>query len=295
MGLMRRFVALLLAGLIAWAPTSSQAVLKGSGGQSPAAVAITGGTITGITDLAVADGGTGASTAQAAAQNLGVPWMLSKAGIPFIKAPTGTMANNCAVTFGTALPRIYANGAWVWYPAGAVAAGTPATASWLWTVMSSTTVGTCYNSTYSTGTPTIGTTTAYATTGPGAFAGDTGEVTTITISMPAGSMGLNGLLEWLINFSTVSNANSKTVKFKFGGTTYTSEIVASLGRQLLPRLRAEHGGCERADRRPRGDHFTRGRRQQLGRERDFRHRHDRRRGVPHRDDHGDDGHGLRRA
>lgn len=39
--------------------------------QAASAVAITGGTITGITDLAVADGGTGASTAAAARTNLG--------------------------------------------------------------------------------------------------------------------------------------------------------------------------------------------------------------------------------
>lgn len=39
--------------------------------QDASAVAITGGVITGITDLAVADGGTGASTAAAALSNLG--------------------------------------------------------------------------------------------------------------------------------------------------------------------------------------------------------------------------------
>lgn len=71
----------------------SQATLTGQSfgtisSQNASAVAITGGTITGITDLAVADGGTAASTAAGARTNLGLGTISTQA------------ANNVAITGG---------------------------------------------------------------------------------------------------------------------------------------------------------------------------------------------------
>jgi hypothetical protein len=144
--------------------------------------------------------------------------VLSTSGIPFIKASSGSMGNNGAVTALTALPRIYTGGAYLWLPAGAIATGVPASASWYWFVGSSTTAGTVYNSTYTSGHPQPGVATAFATTGPGAFAGDTGTVTGPSITVPANLMGRNGRVEVAESRMFTNSAGNKVNKIKFGGT-----------------------------------------------------------------------------
>lgn len=65
---------------------------------NPASVAITGGTITGITDLAVADGGTGASTAATARTALGAVGGTGVTKVEAIrKATTETVNNSTAL------------------------------------------------------------------------------------------------------------------------------------------------------------------------------------------------------
>lgn len=57
--------------------------------QAASAVAITGGTVTGITDLAVADGGTAASTASGARTNLGLGSISTAASTISTSGPSG--------------------------------------------------------------------------------------------------------------------------------------------------------------------------------------------------------------
>jgi hypothetical protein len=147
-------------------------------------------------------------------------------GIAMVKAPSGTMANNGAITLGTALPVTYAEGCYMWLPAGAVAAGVPAAASWLWCVMSSTTVGTVFNSTYTSGLPATGVQTAFVTTGPGAFTGDTGG-SIVALSYTAAALGVNGRLEYNIGWTMTNSATAKAIAVRYVVTNIATKSVTT--------------------------------------------------------------------
>jgi hypothetical protein len=202
----------------------SRASLKAVAGFNQAAVAITGGTISGVSIASPTI--TGTVTAN---QVTGIPVVLAKWGVPVILASSGTMGNNGAVSAMTALPTTYSGGAWLYLPAGAVAAGEPAAAAFRWFKASSTTAGTVYNSSWDgTGVPPLGTETAYVTTGPGAFTGvAAGEITAATVTLPAGAMGPNGRLRFALDFNHNTAAGNKFARVKFGGTSIAAQTFST--------------------------------------------------------------------
>jgi hypothetical protein len=194
------FVAM---GGVLYLAKDSKAALKAVAAANQAAVAITGGSITGVS---------------------GVPVKLSQWATPVFIAPSGTMGNNGAITLGTALDRTYSEGIWLYLPAGAVAAGEPAAAAFRWCVMSSTTAGTVYNDTSYTGSgvPSDGTTTAYVTTGPGAFTGVTAATVSLTVTVPANTLGATGAIfaDWGVNHNGA--AGNKTYEVLYSTTAGTN-------------------------------------------------------------------------
>jgi hypothetical protein len=205
---MKRILSFFLAAILAWAPTS-QAALKAVAGPS--------------LPVTVANGGTGGTTAVTACAGIGCQTKLAQWSAPVFIAPTGTMGNNGAVTLGTAMDRTYSEGAWFYYPAGAVAAGVPASATFLWTVCTTTTACTVYNSTFDgLSVPGEGVTTAYSTTGPGAFTGVTAATVAITVTIPANTLGATGALfgDFVVNHNGA--AGNKTFEILYSTTAGTN-------------------------------------------------------------------------
>lgn len=193
-----------------------------------AIAAVTSGTITGITDLAVADGGTGASTAAGAIANLGVRGVLGGSAIPLVNLSSGSVAANGAISGITALPRIYAN-AYCYFPANILA--TTIAAGWYYCTFSSTTAGTAFLNTYTPGTmPTIPGSPTAVSDGKGAFTGVTTEIENYAITLPANTLGVDGAFHLWQNMECNNTANAKNHRVRFstsGGTAVANFVLTS--------------------------------------------------------------------
>jgi hypothetical protein len=161
-----------------------------------------------------------------AATVVGAPRILGTIGCPVIFPSSGTIGNNGALSALTALPRTYAN-CFMYFPANAIAAGVAA--GLYYVVMSSTTAGTIYNNTYTSGMPVIPTTpTAFATTGPGAYTQTTGAAIAIyTLAIQGGIIGANGSFWGNLLISNSGTTNNKTMSANYGGTAITSVVQAT--------------------------------------------------------------------
>jgi hypothetical protein len=163
--------------------------------------AITGGTISGVT---------------------GVPKFLGNSNIPFISLSSGSVAANGAISAITALPRIYTD-AYCYFPANILA--TVKAAGWYYCTFSSTTAGTAFLDTYTSGAPTVPASPAPVTDGKGAFTGDTGEEFGPTFTVAANLLGANGAIRIMGSNEETNNANLKTIRFRFSGNAGTVFLI----------------------------------------------------------------------
>lgn len=164
---------------------------------------------------------------------IATPFGIANTGVTVANALTGN------VTLGTALARIYAGGAWMYFPSTAWAAPFNV-AGWYWVVFSSTTIGQGFSD------PTL---TVPLTGQGGAYTGViTEQALPLNLVVPGGMLGLHGGIRATIAAFTNNSAGAKTLKWKIGGTlmvtnssttTTLSTIFAklqNLGSQLLQNL-----------------------------------------------------------
>ena len=171
--------------------------------------------------------GPGGSSANAPS----VPYRIFSSGIPSGIPSSGTIGNNGALTLTTALDSVYgpsgvSPGVWLYFPAGAVYAGSLVGS--YWTVMTSNTAGTIYNNTLTVGSglqsPPV-TPTPIVATGPGAYTqlitvSNTFDL--ISFTLPGNSLGKNGQLRLYSVYVNNNSATAKNSVVKLGGNFFTN-------------------------------------------------------------------------
>lgn len=158
-----------------------------------------------------------AVAAGAGIAQLGAAADILRSGIPFIKAPSGSVAANGAITLGTALAVSYPDGCYMYLPGGVAFGGS--VAGWYYVTMSSTTLGTIFNNRYGTGNPAHpAVPTSILAAGPGAFAGANSSLLAQNTTLLGNSMGPNGTLTINALLRGNASAGGKIYWPSLGGT-----------------------------------------------------------------------------
>ena len=146
--------------------------------------------------------------------------VLAQSAVPVGKAPSGSVAANGALTLGTATTEVFSGGIWWLLPAGAAYAGSAQGVYWC--VMSSTTVGTIYDTTYDVTTelPYIpASPTPIVAAGPGAYTGLTGNRIVLGTKVPGNAMGIEGLVRAGFKIASNNTAGTKDNTLMINGST----------------------------------------------------------------------------
>lgn len=153
--------------------------------------------------------------------------------IPMVLPSSGSVGNNGALTLTTALHAVYAQ-CYMYFPAGALYAGSVAGA--YYTVMTSTTQGTVYNTRYEGGIPSIPSApTSISATGPGAYTQTTNaDITLLSTTLPGGLMGPYGALLMYPMFVNNNSGGAKSHKIWLAGVAVYSESATTATFELRP-------------------------------------------------------------
>ena len=155
--------------------------------------------------------------------------VLSQSALPLIYPPSGSVANNGALTLGTAMSGNWYPKSFMYFPAGAIVAGS--LAGWYYTTMSSTTSGVVYNNTYTSGSPKVpNAPVAFITTGPGAYTQTTStDIPALQYAVQAGLVGPYGGLDCDLQIQCANTAGVKTIKAFMGGLAGSQFATLVLG------------------------------------------------------------------
>ncbi len=150
------------------------------------------------------------------------PYFIPTDNIPRFVPSSGSIGDNGALTLSTALDLNAYDSSYQYFPANAIAVGVAA--GLYYVQMSSATVGTIYNNTYTGGIATIpASPTAFVTTGPGAYTQTTAaDITLLSFTLPANTLGANGSMFVYPHVACATSGSNKIIRMKAGATTLSS-------------------------------------------------------------------------